>query len=69
MVRAVLVANLQAVWAVTVMPCVVRALADVLNGYNSTIFAYGQTSSGKTFTMLVRTGVLPRYAALSLVTV
>jgi kinesin family protein 5 len=26
-------------------------IADVLNGYNSTIFAYGQTSSGKTFTM------------------
>lgn len=27
-------------------------LDDVLNGYNSCIFAYGQTSSGKTFTML-----------------
>ena len=26
-------------------------IGDVLNGYNSTIFAYGQTSSGKTFTM------------------
>ncbi|VDO21700.1 unnamed protein product [Schistosoma margrebowiei] len=26
-------------------------VADVLNGYNGTIFAYGQTSSGKTFTM------------------
>ena len=26
---------------------------DVLNGYNGTIFAYGQTSSGKTFTMEV----------------
>ena len=25
--------------------------ADVLNGYNGTIFAYGQTSSGKTHTM------------------
>ena len=25
--------------------------SDVLNGYNGTIFAYGQTSSGKTFTM------------------
>jgi len=24
---------------------------DVLQGYNGTIFAYGQTSSGKTFTM------------------
>ncbi|VUZ48819.1 unnamed protein product [Hymenolepis diminuta] len=26
-------------------------VADVLNGYNGTIFAYGQTASGKTFTM------------------
>ena len=26
---------------------------DVLKGYNGTIFAYGQTSSGKTFTMEV----------------
>lgn len=26
---------------------------DVLNGYNGTIFAYGQTSSGKTHTMEV----------------
>ncbi|KDO20679.1 hypothetical protein SPRG_13431 [Saprolegnia parasitica CBS 223.65] len=26
-------------------------VADVLEGYNATIFAYGQTSSGKTFTM------------------
>ena len=25
--------------------------ADVLSGYNGTIFAYGQTSSGKTHTM------------------
>ena len=29
-------------------------LVDVLNGYNGTIFAYGQTSSGKTHTMEVR---------------
>lgn len=29
-------------------------LADVLEGYNGTIFAYGQTSSGKTHTMEVR---------------
>lgn len=29
----------------------VPLIGDVLNGYNSTIFAYGQTSSGKTFTM------------------
>ena len=26
-------------------------LLDVLGGYNGTIFAYGQTSSGKTHTM------------------
>nr|CAH8851471.1 unnamed protein product [Trichobilharzia regenti] len=41
-------------------------VADVLNGYNGTIFAYGQTSSGKTFTMEgilgdpVFQGVIPR---------
>lgn len=29
-------------------------LADVLEGYNGTIFAYGQTSSGKTHTMEVK---------------
>lgn len=29
------------------------AVADVLGGYNGTIFAYGQTSSGKTHTMEV----------------
>ncbi len=28
-------------------------VADVLSGYNATVFAYGQTASGKTFTMLV----------------
>lgn len=27
--------------------------SDVLEGYNGTIFAYGQTSSGKTHTMEV----------------
>jgi hypothetical protein len=27
---------------------------DVLEGYNGTIFAFGQTSSGKTHTMEVR---------------
>jgi len=26
-------------------------LNDILDGYNATIFAYGQTASGKTFTM------------------
>lgn len=30
------------------------SLPDVLAGYNGTIFAYGQTSSGKTHTMEVR---------------
>lgn len=35
------------VYTVTAKPIV----ADVLNGYNGTIFAYGQTSSGKTHTM------------------
>ncbi|KAK2561249.1 Kinesin heavy chain [Acropora cervicornis] len=39
---------------------------DVLNGYNGTIFAYGQTSSGKTHTMegdlndSVNQGIIPR---------
>ena len=32
--------------------CVV-CVSDVLGGYNGTIFAYGQTSSGKTHTMEV----------------
>ncbi|CAL8086936.1 unnamed protein product [Calicophoron daubneyi] len=41
-------------------------VTDVLNGYNGTIFAYGQTSSGKTYTMEgilgdpVFQGVIPR---------
>ena len=29
-------------------------ISDVLGGYNGTIFAYGQTSSGKTHTMEVK---------------
>lgn len=29
------------------------AIVDVLNGYNGTVFAYGQTSSGKTHTIEV----------------
>ena len=40
---------------------------DVLTGYNATIFAYGQTSSGKTFTMegpdinnAEKRGIIPR---------
>ena len=42
-------------------------LADVLSGYNGTIFAYGQTSSGKTHTMegIIddpnMQGIIPRY--------
>ena len=28
-----------------------RTVMDVLNGYNGTIFTYGQSGSGKTFTM------------------
>lgn len=31
---------------------VVPVVESVLNGYNGTILAYGQTSSGKTHTML-----------------
>lgn len=31
-------------------------IADVLGGYNGTVFAYGQTSSGKTYTMEVQYG-------------
>lgn len=31
---------------------VVPVVDSVLNGYNGTILAYGQTSSGKTHTML-----------------
>ena len=37
------------VYTKTAMPIV----NDVLNGYNGTIFAYGQTGAGKTFTMEV----------------
>lgn len=38
------------------VPCwfSVSLSADVLGGYNGTIFAYGQTSSGKTYTMEVK---------------
>uniref|UniRef100_A0A0B7AFD1 Kinesin-like protein n=1 Tax=Arion vulgaris TaxID=1028688 RepID=A0A0B7AFD1_9EUPU len=50
------------VYNVTAKPIV----ADVLSGYNGTIFAYGQTSSGKTHTMEgvmgndVHQGIIPR---------
>jgi kinesin family protein 5 len=43
---------------------------DVLSGYNGTIFAYGQTSSGKTHTMegIIddpnMQGIIPRYVIL-----
>ncbi|XP_013855134.1 kinesin heavy chain isoform 5C, partial [Austrofundulus limnaeus] len=48
--------------------CAKRIVKDVLGGYNGTIFAYGQTSSGKTHTMegnLHDThlmGIIPRIA-------
>jgi len=38
----------------------------ILNGYNGTIFAYGQTGTGKTYTMLGspeserKKGIIPR---------
>uniref|UniRef100_A0A672LCR3 Kinesin-like protein n=1 Tax=Sinocyclocheilus grahami TaxID=75366 RepID=A0A672LCR3_SINGR len=34
--------------------CAKQIVKDVLDGYNGTIFAYGQTSSGKTYTMEVK---------------
>ncbi|KAK2850438.1 hypothetical protein Q7C36_009221 [Tachysurus vachellii] len=46
--------------------CAKQIVKDVLNGYNGTIFAYGQTSSGKTHTMegnlhdSARKGIIPR---------
>lgn len=40
-------------WIFTITICL-WCSADVLEGYNGTIFAYGQTSSGKTHTMEVR---------------
>uniref|UniRef100_A0A3P9CM59 Kinesin-like protein n=1 Tax=Maylandia zebra TaxID=106582 RepID=A0A3P9CM59_9CICH len=57
----------------TVSDCVVAPLClcatpDVLGGYNGTIFAYGQTSSGKTHTMEGKLhdpqlmGIIPRIA-------
>ena len=43
------------------------SLNDVINGYNTTIFTYGQSSSGKTFTMYgdnlyddIDKGIVPR---------
>ena len=40
------------------IPCCF-ACADVLAGYNGTIFAYGQTSSGKTYTLCIRLQLYP----------
>ncbi|XP_076870214.1 kinesin heavy chain [Brachyhypopomus gauderio] len=48
--------------------CAKQIVKDVLDGYNGTIFAYGQTSSGKTHTMEGRLhdpnsmGIIPRIA-------
>ncbi|XP_076854444.1 kinesin heavy chain [Brachyhypopomus gauderio] len=48
--------------------CAKQIVKDVLEGYNGTIFAYGQTSSGKTHTMegklhdLDHMGIIPRIA-------
>uniref|UniRef100_A0A8C5FWM8 Kinesin-like protein n=1 Tax=Gadus morhua TaxID=8049 RepID=A0A8C5FWM8_GADMO len=48
--------------------CAKQIVKDVLGGYNGTIFAYGQTSSGKTHTMEGRLhdpqgmGIIPRIA-------
>ncbi|RMB88148.1 hypothetical protein DUI87_35484 [Hirundo rustica rustica] len=46
--------------------CAMQIVKDVLAGYNGTIFAYGQTSSGKTHTMELhdpqQMGIIPRIA-------
>jgi len=48
--------------------CAKQIVKDVLEGYNGTIFAYGQTSSGKTHTMEGKLhdpqlmGIIPRIA-------
>ncbi|KAL4646323.1 kinesin heavy chain-like isoform X1 [Arapaima gigas] len=48
--------------------CAKQTVKDVLSGYNGTIFAYGQTSSGKTYTMEGKLhdeqqkGIIPRIA-------
>ncbi|XP_043088158.1 kinesin heavy chain [Puntigrus tetrazona] len=48
--------------------CAKQIVRDVLGGYNGTIFAYGQTSSGKTYTMEGKLhdpdgrGIIPRIA-------
>ena len=44
-----------------------ETISDILNGYNGTVFCYGQSGSGKTFTMFgndindeVSGGIIPR---------
>uniref|UniRef100_A0A8D0DH41 Kinesin-like protein n=1 Tax=Sander lucioperca TaxID=283035 RepID=A0A8D0DH41_SANLU len=46
--------------------CAKQIVKDVLGGYNGTIFAYGQTSSGKTHTMEVRDSFSPESLHLHL---
>ena len=56
--------NQQLVYEQTAKPAVI----SILEGYNSTIFAYGQTGTGKTFTMEgftynnmdMQRGIIPR---------
>lgn len=45
--------NTREVFSYLLITCI-HIYTDVLKGYNGTIFAYGQTSSGKTHTMEVR---------------
>ena len=47
--------------------CSLNTISDFINGYNGTIFAYGQSGSGKTFTMYgddilnsEKKGIIPR---------
>lgn len=45
--------------------CVAPLVADVLEGYNAMLFAYGQSGSGKTYSMVgtpVHLGMIPRAA-------
>ena len=51
--------------------CVLPMIANVQKGYNATLFAYGQSGSGKTYTMCGmdegQAGVIPRVAAALIV--
>lgn len=43
--------------------CVSELVCSAMEGYSATVFAYGQTSSGKTYTMMGKDeepGVIPR---------